>query len=84
MSHIFGTLAFYHRKVMFAMLPDRRSLATLPRFRFEIPPKGQMKMQVGGHLNSRLPTSLTRHCHCWVRPTGIVSHPFPEKPQHSR
>jgi hypothetical protein len=26
MSHIFGKLAFCHRKVMFAMLPDRRSL----------------------------------------------------------
>lgn len=26
MSHIFGTRAFYHRKVMFAMLPDKRSL----------------------------------------------------------
>jgi hypothetical protein len=26
MSHIFGTHAFYHRKVMFAMLPDKRSL----------------------------------------------------------
>ncbi len=25
-SHVFGTLAFHHRKVMFAMLPDRRSL----------------------------------------------------------
>jgi hypothetical protein len=25
-SHIFGTHAFYHRKVMFAMLPDKRSL----------------------------------------------------------
>ena len=26
MGHIFGTRAFYHRKVMFAMLPDNRSL----------------------------------------------------------
>jgi hypothetical protein len=25
-GHIFGTRAFYHRKVMFAMLPNRRSL----------------------------------------------------------
>jgi hypothetical protein len=25
-SHVFGTRAFYHRKVMFAMLPDRRTL----------------------------------------------------------
>jgi hypothetical protein len=25
-GHIFGTRAFYHRKVMFAMLPDKRSL----------------------------------------------------------
>ena len=26
MYHLFGTCAFYHRKVMFAMLPDKRSL----------------------------------------------------------
>ena len=26
MNHVFGTHAFYHRKVMFAMLPDRRTL----------------------------------------------------------
>ncbi len=26
MYHVFGTCAFYHRKVMFAMLPDKRSL----------------------------------------------------------
>ena len=25
-SHVFGTRAFYHRKVMFAMLPDTRTL----------------------------------------------------------
>jgi hypothetical protein len=25
-SHIFGTRAFYHRKVIFAMLPDKRTL----------------------------------------------------------
>jgi hypothetical protein len=25
-GHMFGTRAFYHRKVMFAMLPDKRSL----------------------------------------------------------
>jgi hypothetical protein len=25
-SHLFGTSAFYHRKVMFAMLPDTRTL----------------------------------------------------------
>jgi hypothetical protein len=32
-----------------------------------------MKMRVGGRLNSRVPTSLTRHYRCWARPTGIVS-----------
>jgi hypothetical protein len=26
MCHVFGTRAFYHRKVMFAVLPDKRSL----------------------------------------------------------
>lgn len=26
MYHLFGTCAFYHRKEMFAMLPDKRSL----------------------------------------------------------
>lgn len=25
-SHLFGTLAFHHRKVMFAMLPEKRSV----------------------------------------------------------
>ena len=28
MCHVFGTRAFYHRKVMFAILPDKRSLDT--------------------------------------------------------
>jgi hypothetical protein len=26
MCHVFGTCAFYHRKVLFAILPDRRTL----------------------------------------------------------
>ncbi len=36
MSHIFGTRAFYHRKVMFAMLPDKRSLDSSTAISFVI------------------------------------------------
>jgi hypothetical protein len=34
MGHIFGTRAFYHRKVMFAMLPDNRSLESATAISF--------------------------------------------------
>jgi hypothetical protein len=39
MSHIFGTRAFYHRKVMFAMLPDQRSLESSTAISFIAPSK---------------------------------------------
>jgi hypothetical protein len=39
MSHIFGTRAFYHRKVMFAMLPDKRSLESSTAISFITPSK---------------------------------------------
>jgi hypothetical protein len=38
-SHIFGTHAFYHRKVMFAMLPDKRSLESSTAISFITPSK---------------------------------------------
>jgi hypothetical protein len=37
MYHVFGTCAFYHRKVMFAMLPDKRSLDSLTAITFKAP-----------------------------------------------
>lgn len=40
MIHIFGTRAFYHRKVMFAMLPDRRSLDSPTAISFRAPHRG--------------------------------------------
>jgi hypothetical protein len=41
MTHVFGTRAFYHRKVMFAMLPDKRSLESSTAISFITPPKNQ-------------------------------------------
>jgi hypothetical protein len=41
MSHIFGTRAFYHRKVMFAMLPDKRSLDSSTAISFISSPKDE-------------------------------------------
>jgi hypothetical protein len=41
MSHIFGTRAFYHRKVMFAMLPDERSLDSPSAISFIASPKDE-------------------------------------------
>ena len=38
-SHVFGTRAFYHRKVMFAMLPDKRSLESSTAISFITPGK---------------------------------------------
>ena len=35
MYHVFGTCAFYHRKVMFAMLPDKRSLDSCTAISFK-------------------------------------------------
>src|ERR1700677_4647326 len=34
MGHLFGTHAFYHRKVMFAMLPDNRRLESATAISF--------------------------------------------------
>jgi hypothetical protein len=41
MNHVFGTRAFYHRKVMFAMLPDKRSLESSTAISFITPPIDQ-------------------------------------------
>jgi hypothetical protein len=40
-SHLFGTLAFHHRKVMFAMLPDKRSLDGSSAISFRAPVNGR-------------------------------------------
>jgi hypothetical protein len=45
-DHVFGTLAFYHRKVLFAMLPDKRSLDTSEAISFIGPPNGEAKQNV--------------------------------------
>ncbi len=45
-DHVFGTLAFYHRKVMFAMLPDKRSLDSSEAISFIEPPNGEAKQNV--------------------------------------
>ena len=37
MNHVFGTRAFYHRKVMFAMLPGERSLESSTAISFITP-----------------------------------------------
>jgi hypothetical protein len=39
-SHIFGTRAFYHRKIMFVMLPDRRGLDSSTAISFRVPLRG--------------------------------------------
>ena len=39
MTHVFGTRAFYHRKVMFAMLPDKRTIEGSAAISFITSPK---------------------------------------------
>ena len=39
MNHVFGTQAFYHRKVMFAMLHDKRTLKGRTSISFIASPK---------------------------------------------
>jgi hypothetical protein len=39
MNHVFGKQAFYHRKVMFAMLPDKRTLKGPASISFIASPK---------------------------------------------
>jgi hypothetical protein len=41
MCHLFGTCAFYHRKVMFAMLPGERSLDSSTAISFRASPVDQ-------------------------------------------
>jgi hypothetical protein len=45
-GHVFGTLAFYHRKVMFAMLPDKRSLDSSDAISFIAAPDGEANRAV--------------------------------------
>ena len=39
MSHIFGTHAFYRRKILFAILPDKRGLDGSSAISFRTPPE---------------------------------------------
>jgi hypothetical protein len=45
-DHLFGTLAFYHRKVMFAMLPDKRGLDSSNAISFIALPNGEANQNV--------------------------------------
>lgn len=38
MSHVFGVCALYHRKTMFAMLPDKRTLQSSTAITFRVAP----------------------------------------------
>ncbi len=38
MSHVFGVCALYHRKTMFAMLPDNRTLQSSTAITFRVAP----------------------------------------------
>lgn len=42
--HVFGTCAFYHRKVMFAMLPDKRSLDSCTAISFKASPRSETNL----------------------------------------
>jgi hypothetical protein len=85
MIHIFGTRAFYHRKGMFAMLPDRRSLDSSTAISFRAPvggsneDSGWRSFELSGpnHLDTAL--SLLGGAY-----RDSIAHPFPEKPQRSR
>jgi hypothetical protein len=85
MGHIFGTRAFYHRKVMFAMLPDRRSLDSSTAISFRAPLRGSnedagwQSFELSGP--DHLDMALSLLCEAYQ---DSVAHPFPEKPQHSR
>jgi hypothetical protein len=63
-SHVFGTCAFYHRKVMFAMLPDTRTLDGSTAISFIGSPKDDQDQVPGWQtfeLNDRnlIETALT-------------------------
>jgi hypothetical protein len=61
MGHIFGTRAFYHRKVMFAMLPDNRSLESATAISFITSAKKEEKNWQTFELKDRnlIVTALT-------------------------
>jgi hypothetical protein len=49
MNHVFGTRAFYHRKVMFAMLPDRRSVESSTAISFIAPRDDEPRREADWH-----------------------------------
>jgi hypothetical protein len=89
MSHIFGTRAFYHRKVMFAMLPDRRSLDSSTAISFRAPLRGShedaswQSFELSGPYLIDTALSLLGEAY-----RDSIAHPFPAitvtEPQHSR
>jgi len=80
MSHIFGTRAFYHRKVMFAMLPDQRSLDSSTAISFRAPLRGSneepgwQSFELSGRYLLDTALSLLDQAY-----RESVAHPFPKK-----
>jgi hypothetical protein len=80
MSHIFGTRAFYHRKVMFAMLPDQRRLDSAYAISFRVPFRGSnekpgwQSFELSGPYLLDTALSLLGQAY-----TESVAHPFPQK-----
>ena len=89
MIHIFGTRGFYHRKTMFAMLPDRRSLGSSTAISFRAPLRdlnedaGWRSFELSGP--NLLDTALSLLGEAY---RDSVAHPFPTntvtEPHHSR
>jgi hypothetical protein len=79
MSHIFGTRAFYHRKVMFAMLPDQRSLDSSTAISFRAPlggsneDPGWQSFELSGPYLLDTALSLLDEAY-----RESVAHPFPK------
>ena len=89
MSHIFGTRAFHHRKVMFAMLPDRRSLDSPTAISFRTPLKASNEDAGWQSFDLSGPNLLDKAL--WLLDEAYrdsVAHPFPKntvtEPQHFR
>ena len=80
MSHIFGTRAFYHRKVMFAMLPDQRRLDSATAISFRVPVRGSnekpgwQSFELSGPYLLDTALSLLGQAY-----TESVAQPFPQK-----
>jgi hypothetical protein len=86
MCHVFGTCAFYHRKVMFAMLPGERSLDTSTTISFKAPAAGESRQ--GADWRSFELTNGTQVSEALASLQKAyresVSHPSPDPPILSR